>query len=129
MAERSRAELRKFGLVVGGLFLVVGTLSAWRGHVYPPRVCWTVGTPLVVLGVVAPSVLRPVEHAWMRFAERLGAINARIILSALYFLMLTPVGWIRRRTGDPLDRRVTAGTRWVRRPRGPVDPARYRQQF
>jgi ABC-type xylose transport system permease subunit len=131
MTARSRAELRKFGLVVGGLFGLVGTVSWWRGHVVAPRVCWTLGGPLVVAGLVAPMLLAPVERVWMRFAEALGAVNARIILTALYYVVVTPIAWMRRRAGDPLDRRLHDGTAssWVLRERRPVDPARYRQQF
>jgi hypothetical protein len=76
-------------------------------------------------------VLGPVEKAWMRFAEVLGRINTRIILTVLYCLVMTPVGLLRRWLADPLDRKMRDGssTVWVSRPRAPVDPERYRQQF
>lgn len=128
---RTRAELRRFGLTVGGVFLVLALVSAWRGHTIPPRILGTLGVLLVVPGVVAPRVLGPVERYWMRFAEVLGRINTRIILTLLYGLVFTPFGLVRRRIRDPLDRRMRDGrpSAWVPRPRAPVDPARYRQQF
>jgi hypothetical protein len=131
MSQRSQPALRKFGLTVGGVFLLLGCVSWWRGHEVAPRVMWTLGAPLVVLGAVAPSLLGPVERAWMAMAEVLGRINTRIILTVLYFVVVTPLGWVRRRSADPLDRGMGDGnpSNWVVRPRGPVDPARYRQQF
>jgi hypothetical protein len=131
MRDGSPRALRKFGLTVGGVFLLLGCLSWWRGHEIAPRVLWALGTPLVVLGLVAPRLLGPVERAWMRMAEVLGRINARIILTAFYYVVMTPVGFVRRLGHDPLDRRMRDGrqTSWVRRERGPVDPARYRHQF
>jgi hypothetical protein len=124
-------ELRKFGLTVGGIFLLLAAVSAWRGHTLPPRIMGTVGVLLVVPGLVAPRILGPVERGWMRFAEVLGRVNSRIILTLLYYVVFTPVGIVRRWLGDPLDRGMRDGrpSVWVERPRQPVDPARYRQQF
>jgi Saxitoxin biosynthesis operon protein SxtJ len=124
-------ELRRFGLTVGGAFLVLAALSAWRGHTIPPRVLGTLGVLLVVPGLVAPRILGPVERVWMRFAGVFGGVNSRIILAILYCLVITPFGLVRRWLGDPLDRRMRDGrpSVWVIRPRGPLDPKRYRQQF
>jgi hypothetical protein len=80
---------------------------------------------------VAPLVLAPVERGWMRFAEVVGRVNTRIILTLVYALVFTPIGLVRRALRDPLDRRMRDGRAsvWIRRPPAPVDPARYRQQF
>ena len=131
MPPRSQPALRKFGLSVGGVFLAFGCVSWWRAHDVAPRIMWALGAPLVVLGLVAPSLLAPVERGWMAMAEVLGRINTRIILSVLYIVIVTPLGWIRRWRSDPLDRRMQDGrsSNWVRRAHVPVDPARYRQQF
>ena len=131
MPPAKQPSLRRFGLTVGGVFLLLGCVSWWRAHEVAPRVLWGLGAPLVTLGLIAPSLLRPVERAWMAMAEVLGRINARIILSVVYFFVVTPIGWIRRWRDDPLNRRMRDGSRsnWVVRPRAPVDPARYRQQF
>jgi hypothetical protein len=67
----------------------------------------------------------------MAMAEVLGRINARIILTLVYFVVVTPIGWVRRWREDPLNRRMHDGraSNWIVRPRSPVDPMRYRQQF
>jgi hypothetical protein len=130
-AGRSLRELRRFGLTVGGAFVLLALLSAWRGHTLPPRVLGTAGAILVAGGLVAPRVLAPVERGWMRFAEALGRVNTRIVLALLYCFVITPAGIVRRWRHDPLDRRMRDGrpSVWVKRPPAPVDPARYRQQF
>jgi hypothetical protein len=131
MEGASRAELRRFGLTVGGAFVVLGAVSAWRGHAWAPRVLWTLGALLLVPGAVAPAVLGPVQRAWMRGAVVLGRVNGRIILTAFFFLVIWPVGRLRRLFRDPLDRALGDGraSHWVRRPPAPVDPARYERQF
>jgi hypothetical protein len=131
MPQVPQPVLRRFGLTVGGVFLFLGCLSWWRGHEVVPRVLWTLGAPLVVLGLVAPTLLAPVERGWMAMAEVVGRFNTRVILSVLFFVVITPVGWVRRWRQDPLNRRMHDGqpSNWLRREQGPVDPARYRHQF
>ena len=132
MAERlSKAELRKFGLTVGGAFAVFGAISWWRGHELPPRVLWTLAALLMVPGAVAPAILGPVHRVWMAFATVLGHVNTRIILTVLFYLVMTPVGLIMRLFRDPLDRslRDRSTTQWIKRESQPVDPGRYERQF
>jgi hypothetical protein len=130
-AGRTTRELRKFGLTVGGVFLGLTAISWWRGHVWPPTVMGAAGLLLVLPAIAVPSALRPIERGWMAFAELIGRFNARVILTALYWLVVTPVGVLRRRAGDPLDRRLHDGrtTSWIRRPPDTPTLARYRQQF
>jgi hypothetical protein len=132
MQGASLAELRRFGLTVGGMFLLLGLASWWRGHVLPPRVFWTVGVLLVLPGLVAPAALGPVQRGWMRGAAALGEVNSRIILTLLFYLVIAPVGFILRRfVRDPLDRSLRDGksSNWIKREVQPPDRARYEQQF
>jgi multisubunit Na+/H+ antiporter MnhG subunit len=124
-------ELRKFGLTVGIAFLVLGSISWWRGHEWAPRALWSAGALLVAPALVAPATLGPVRRAWMAFAEVVGAFNTRLILGLLFYLVFTPVGLVMRLFRDPLSRslRGRESTYWVRRKPEPVDPARYQQQF
>lgn len=127
----SKSELRKFGLTVGTAFAVFGAISWWRGHELPPRILWTLAGLLIVPGLIAPAILGPVQRGWMAFATVLGHINTRIILTVLYYLVMTPVGLVMRLFRDPLDRSLkdTRDSQWIRREREPVDVARYERQF
>jgi hypothetical protein len=131
MTGLSARELRRFGLTVGGAFLLLGTLSWWRGHELPPRILWTLAGLLIVPALVAPGVLRPVQYWWMRGALVVGEFNSRVILGVFYYVVMAPVGLVMRLFRDPLDRSLTDGrtSDWIRRERGPVDPARYERQF
>ena len=128
---RTPAELRRFGRTVGGIFLLLAAVSWWRGHEIPPLVLGTLGVLLVVPAFIAPRVLGPVERGWMAMAAVLGAINTRIILTVVYVIVVTPIGWLRRLGGDPLNRglKTDASSHWVKRDSEPVDPERYRKQF
>jgi len=123
--------LRRFGLLVGGAFLVLAVVSRWRGHTLPPVVLAALGGALVVPALVAPGLLAPVERGWMRGATVLGEVNSRILLTAFFYLVIAPVGFVLRRIRDPLNRslRDDAVTNWIRRSPAAVDPARYERQF
>jgi hypothetical protein len=131
VAEKSAAELRRFGLTVGAGFAVIGLLSWLRGHAFAPRVLWIMAALLMAPAAIVPASLRPVEREWMRAAAILGYVNTRVILTLLFYVVITPIGFVRRIFGDPLDRSIKDGrqSHWIRREREPFDRARYEQQF
>jgi hypothetical protein len=127
----STAELRRFGLSVGGVFLLLAGLSRWRGHTIAPCVMATAGVLLVVPGALVPAVLGPVQRGWLRGAAILGDVNARILLTVVYYVVVSPIGFVMRLRRDPLDRALDDGrtSEWVRRAPRPVERARYERQF
>jgi hypothetical protein len=133
-AEARKRELRKFGLVVGGVFLLIGGWLYWRGrHRWPMYTFSGVGGFLVVFGAVAPIVLGPVYRAWMLIAGVLGWINTRLLLSAIFFLLFMPVSLVMRLFGrDPLTRRFDPRLKsyWVDRPKQDEGPEIvYKRQY
>ena len=73
-------ELRNFGLIVGGVFSVIGLWPmVWRGE--PVRL-WAliIGGLLIGMGSVVPTWLAPINRGWMWIGHVLGWINTRIIL-------------------------------------------------
>jgi len=91
-------ELRNFGFLVGGIFLVLG---AWFG--YSGRHSWelvtALGALLVFFGAVFPRVLAPVYKAWMALGAVLGWVMTRLLLSILFFAVFTPIGLLMRMFG------------------------------
>jgi hypothetical protein len=127
----SPAQLRRFALTVAtGLTLIAG-LSWWRGHTTVPATLWTVAGVLVVAGLIAPQLLAPVERGWLALAAVLAWINTRIILTALFYLVVTPVAVVMRLFRDPLQRSFEPGASsyWTRRPAGVIDRKAYERQF
>jgi len=131
MVAPTSTDLRKFGLTVGGAFFLLGLASRWRGHATAPIVLWILGALLISPALVVPAVLRPIQRYWMGAAAVLGNINTRIILSAFFYAVLTPIGFVLRLFRDPLDRAWDNAepSYWVHRKPQPVDPASYDRQF
>lgn len=124
-------ELRKFGLMVGGVFALLGLLFLWRHKAHYPYFLWP-GVVLIVSGLVLPRALKWVYVAWMSVAFVLGFVMAHVILAVLFYLVLTPMGLVARVFGKDflrlnLDR--GAATYWIPRERKARSPAEYERQF
>ena len=124
-------ELRKFGLMVGGVFAVFGILVLLRHKTYYPYFLWP-GIVLLAFGAVLPRALKHVYIAWMSGAFVLGFVMAHVILTVFFFLVITPIGLIARLTGKDflrLQRDGNATTYWIRRELKIKTPADHEKQF
>jgi hypothetical protein len=106
-ATPDRQELRNFGLLTGALIaLVFGLLLPWMHRWSLPRWPWIVGLALWLPAIIWPAALLPFYRGWTALGLVLGWINSRIILSLLFFLVITPMGLLRRALGhDAVARR------------------------
>ena len=73
-------------------------------------------------------MLRRLWEWWKRFAELVGNFQARVLLTALYFVLLTPVALPLRAFGDPLRRRPSGSSFWLPRPARPASLEGARRQ-
>ena len=127
--DSSRKALRSFGVVVGGVIVLLGGVAAWRAHAFDAPWAlglWTVGGVLMLLGLVAPPVLRWPHRVWMAVAVVLGFVMTRVILTLVYFLVVTPIGLVMRTLRrDPLHRRPDPQLEsyWIPRPPEERDPS------
>ncbi|TKB63496.1 MAG: sxtJ [Nitrospira sp.] len=128
--QATNKELRQFGLLVGGVFSVIGLWPVvFRGE--PPRL-WAMilGSLLIVLGAVVPQSLKQVHSGWMKIGHVLGAINTKIILGIIYYLLITPMGLVMRLMGkDSMHRTLAKETTTYRVVRSPRSPRHMRNQF
>jgi hypothetical protein len=124
-------DLRKFGLLVGGVFLVLGGLALWR---HKSIALWllTPGAILFVLGLVFPRSLKLVYVGWMTMAFALGLVVSSILLTIFYYVVVTPIGLTARLAGkDFLSLKLDpkAQTYWLPREKAVHTAADYEQQF
>lgn len=118
----SKQELRKFGLVTGGmLILFFYVLIPWIWDL-DPRPTWSLKAAgvLAAMAIILPASLGPVYKVWMKFAEALGWVNTRIILGVVFFLMFFPLGMIMRIFNDPMRRKLDASADSYRIPSNPI---------
>ena len=129
---KSRRAEREFGLIVGGVLLLLSGWWVYRGK-FPTlsHVTLPVGGVLVLLGLVFPAALVWPNKAWMGLAEVLSFVTTRIILAFVFFGIVTPIGLIKRSFGwDPLNRRAASSdSYWTPYSERQKDPRHYEKMF
>ena len=123
-------EWRSFGLVVGGVFALLG---AWPAVVRGDGLrIWALGLAALLVGpaLVYPGALKHPHRAWMTFGHLLGWINTRIILTLVFYGVFTPVGVVLRVFGkDPMRRKFDPTAATYRLVRAPRPGSHMRHQF
>jgi Saxitoxin biosynthesis operon protein SxtJ len=110
-------QARKSALLVAAVLLGVAAWNLYRGRTTVVAVFGSLGAALVVAGLLVPVAARAFHVAWMRFAVVLGHVNSRVLLTLVYYLVMTPYGVVSRLVRrDPLRRRGKAEeSYWVER--------------
>ena len=118
-ARLTTAQGRRFGLTVGGAFLVFAAIAYWRGHPTSTAVLGGLGATLALAGLIIPTHLGPVERGWMRLAHLISKLTTPIVMGLMYLLVLTPVGLLRRLFGgNPMGHAERGASYWHPRPEG-----------
>ena len=130
MKQEPLKKARSFGLSIGTVLIAIALLLAWRGRAGRAEVVGAIGVVLVVFGYLRPAVLRIPSDAWWAFAGVLGWINARVLLSLAFLLVLTPIGLIWRAIGrDPMNRRRSQYPGWTPHPTRYADRKHFERMY
>ncbi len=93
--ELDRKGLRDFGLTTGAIVaLIFGLFFPWLlelGLVWWP---WILLGVLSMMALSMPMTLRPVYRIWMRFGLMMSRITTPIIMGAVFYLIVTPIGLV-----------------------------------
>jgi hypothetical protein len=134
--KMSNKELRDFGLVTGGmLILFFDLLIPWIWDfplpTWPLDPSWSMIVAAVLAGMalIVPAALGPVYKIWMRFAEALGWVNTRIILSVIFFLVFFPIGMVMRIFNDPMRRELDSSADSYKIPSNAPKPENMERPF
>ena len=126
-----RAE-REFGFIVGGVLILLSAWWIYRGkfHSVAP-ITLPLGCVLMLLGLAFPRALVYPNKAWMTLAEALAFVSTRIILAFVFFVIVTPIGFVKRVSGwDPLHRRAErSDSYWKPYSERQRDPRDYEKMF
>lgn len=123
--------LREMGLGWGALFIILGGLLwFFKKHAFLP---WGyAGLIFIALGILSPRILKPVYIAALTFGLIMGRIVGPIILSLLFFLVVTPIGIIlrmKKKDFMPKHFDVAASSYWRLRSSDSNAPQRCENQY
>ena len=97
--KSEKSDIRKFGITIGLFLIILAGYLFWRGR-NAFEITLVSGIALCVLGFAIPVVLKPIYWIWMILAVILGWIMTRVILSLLFYVVITPIGLFSRLSGN-----------------------------
>jgi len=95
---KDQREWKKFGIGLSIILTILGTIQWIMGKSLFPMVYLTAGIVLAS-GLLFPLILKPLFILFSYIGFTLGWIMTRVILSVLFFLVITPIGLISRLLG------------------------------
>ena len=97
--KTSNKDFRSFGIIIGIiLIMVAGLLFYYEETSY--QIVIVLAGIFIGFGITIPILLKPVYLIWMTFAIILGWVMTRVILSIVFYLIITPIGLITRLLGE-----------------------------
>ena len=92
---------RNFGLVFFFVFLIVSLLPLLKEE--PFRI-WSIVISIIflILGLMNSKLLTPLNKLWFKFGLFLGSIVSPIVMGIVFFLVITPTGFVMKIMGKDL---------------------------
>lgn len=104
--KSNKKDLKKFGITIGGALLII---SAFLYFYEKPSAPYFMGGGFVfqIIAQIFPILFLPLQKIWMTFAVIMGFVMTRIILSLLFYVIITPINYISKLFGkDFLDLKI-----------------------
>jgi|TARA_Y100001970_G_scaffold131947_1_gene162767 hypothetical protein len=92
---------KSFGVLFFIVFLLIALWPLVKGDSL--RI-WSLLIAIIflVLGLLNSKILNPFKRIWIKFGEILGKMIAPLVLSIVYFIVITPIGLLLRIFGKDL---------------------------
>ncbi len=99
--KKTEKELKEFGMIMGLVILIITGVLVWKQHPawYP---FFSLAFVFILSGIIYPPSLTLIERWWMKFGMTMGHIMTHIILTLMFFLVMTPIGFLLRLFGKKL---------------------------
>jgi hypothetical protein len=110
-------RIPRTAIILGFVWSLAAAWSAYRNRWLLAELLSALSIALILIGLSSPTGTRAIHRGWMKLSAALGYVNSRIMLSIVYFAIVTPYGFVLRLAGrDPLNRREPVKpTYWVPR--------------
>jgi hypothetical protein len=131
-SDPSDRELRQFAGMLLPLFcVVISALAYARGSTRTAIGVLTIGLLIGAIGYVRVAFIRPLFLAWIYAAYPIGWVVSHAILAIVFYLLVTPVGWVMKLVKyDPLERQFARSAKTYWAPiEAPLNKTSYFRQF
>ncbi len=129
--KESKNDLRKFGLTVGMFFLLIAIILFLKGK-DSYRYFGLLSAVLIICSVIFLNVLKPINKLWMTAAIIIGWLMTRVILTILFYLVLTPISLLAKiLKKDFLDISFNGfnNSYWIKREKNETKVSDYEKQY
>ena len=89
--KSEKSDIRNFGITLGIILLLISGFLFWKEK-ESYQIFSGIGITLSLIAIAIPSVLKPVYWMWMIFGIILGRIMTHVILSFLFYVIISPIG-------------------------------------
>jgi hypothetical protein len=117
-----RDSNRSFGLLIGGVLLLVAGLHYWRDR-HDFFVWLIIGLAFVTVALLMPHILAPLRRLWLKLGHLMSVVISPIILALMYVLAIVVTGVLIRLFGKDLlslKFKPEVASYWIKRnPPGP----------
>ena len=77
----------------GMAMFLICLLIAFFGH---QQKFYSMAILLLVVNMIRPNVFKPLAKLWLGFSQILGSVMSKLILAIIFFVLVMPVGFIRK---------------------------------
>ena len=104
MLSKSKIKIssnRNFGLVFFFVFLIIGLwplISEGQIRIWAA----IISVVFLILGLINSKLLTPLNKLWFKFGMILGAVIAPMVMGIIFFLVVTPIGFVMKIMGKDL---------------------------
>jgi carbamoyltransferase len=126
-----RTEWKKFGIGLSIILTILGTLQWIRGITFFP-VFYLIAVLTLMSGLLFPVALKPLYILFSYIGFALGWVMTRIILTALFLVILTPISLLSRLLGKKylqLEFKKNKATHWKKRQEQNASKKHFEKQY
>jgi hypothetical protein len=112
-----RDSNRSFGLLIGGVFLLVAGLHYWKER-SDFSVWLIVGVVFIAVSLLMPRALAPLRRLWLKLGHLMSIVVSPIVLAVMYVLAIVVTGVLIRLFGKDLlslKREPADASYWIKR--------------
>lgn len=97
--EERPGSNRNFGFVFAGVFGLIAIWPLINGH-GPRWIALGIAAAFALVAGFSPKILRPLNFVWFKFGLLLHRVVSPIVMGAVFFLCILPIGILMRLFGE-----------------------------
>ena len=97
--EQKLPSNKSFGFLFGSIFLIIAIYFIFQKNNYFSLISFLLSFSFLILSILKPTLLLPLNRLWMRFGLLLSLIVNPIVLGLIFFVLITPIGIVSRLFG------------------------------